>query len=423
MKRRPWVLAVAIVAMSSVAQATHAQVAARTAVAVEEHPIPPAPTSFVPAQELDLWSAPVLCPGYGNVPGLAIDSTGNPYIANVQQFLDTCPQRDPNVAEILNDFQIRKDDVLVTSFPCTEPVSQMPVAQYPDELIALQVLRAMYYMDRGQSGHLPWTSGTLYDWMKAKIQGVDIVTGVVGGYCCTTISGRTFFVGGTHDDYDREFDRTWDGISNVMAFYAHERRHMDGNGFPHSSCCGIAYGCDDNYDPTNMSPYGVQWWLEKSWLDGDINVGVGCLSESLIAQDANWHLANANNQYRGRFCYTKPPVLTLPPTPAGPCNPRACTCPAITISPAALPPGRIGSSYRQTLTASGGGEPYTYGVSSGSLPPGLGLSQTGILAGTPTATGSFAFAVSVRDVRACGTTKEYTVSVTQLARRKLRRIR
>jgi len=289
-----------------------------------EQPSVPAPDSFVLAEDQGEGTTQAGCPNYGNVPGLSVDPYGNPYISNIVQFLDTCPQSDPNLLQILNDFQIRRDGVLVTIFPCTEPVSQMPVAQYTDELIALQVLRAMYYMDRGTSGHLPWTPGGLYDWMKAKIGGVNIVTGVVGGWCCTEIDGRMFFVGGTHDDYNREFDKTWDGISNVMAFYAHERRHMDDGGFPHSSCCGIANGCDDHFDPNNLSTYAVQWWLEKCWLEGDINVGVGCLSQALIQQDALWHQGAANGQYASRFCYTKPPVLTMPATPGGPCKAPSC---------------------------------------------------------------------------------------------------
>jgi hypothetical protein len=383
----------------------------------------PSPATFVRAQARDRSAEPALCPGYGNVPGLSVDAGGNPYITNIQLFLDTCPQRDPALPQILDSFQIRRDSMLVSAFPCTEPVSTMAVAQYTDELIALQVLRAMYYMDRGQTGHLPWTAGTAYDWMRAKIQGVNIVTGVAGGYCCESIANKTFFVGGTHNDYDREFDKTWEGISNVMAFYAHERRHLDGDGFPHSSCCGIDFGCDNSYDPSNLAPYGVQWWLERCWLGGDINVGVGCLSQSLITQDANWHLGSANQQFRRRFCYTQPPLLMMPATPGGPCNPRSCPCPTLTISPTSLPTAIIGSDYRQALSTGGGTQPYTYSVASGSLPSGLSLSASGVLAGQPTSTGSFTFSVGAQDARQCGATRSYTVTVARLLRHRVRQAR
>jgi hypothetical protein len=73
----------------------------------------------------------------------------------------------------------------------------------------------------------------------------------------------------------------------------------------------------------------------------------------------------------------------------------------VTISTLSLPGGSIGVAYSQTLTATGGaGSPYTWAVSSGSLPPGLTLTAaTGAIGGTPTtATGSpFNFSVTATD--------------------------
>src|SRR5438045_8872558 len=97
-------------------------------------------------------------------------------IRNIRQFLDRCPQSDPAIAQIRADFQLRRGGVVVAELPpCTEPVSAMATSSYSDELIVIQGLRVMYYMDRGMSGHLPWTSGTLYDWMKSKMVCIDIV--------------------------------------------------------------------------------------------------------------------------------------------------------------------------------------------------------------------------------------------------------
>src|SRR5437867_514445 len=94
-------------------------------------------------------------------------------IHNIRQFLDQCPQTDPAIAQIRKDFEVRRGGILVAELPpCTEPVSAMPASLYSDELIVLQGLRVIYYMDRGQTGHLPWTNGTMYDWMKSKIGGI-----------------------------------------------------------------------------------------------------------------------------------------------------------------------------------------------------------------------------------------------------------
>src|SRR3546814_13003045 len=68
----------------------------------------------------------------------------------------------------------------------------------------------------------------------------------------------------------------------------------------------------------------------------------------------------------------------------------------ITLSPAALPDGAVGTAYAQTLSASGGTAPYTFSVTAGSLPAGLCLASDGTLSGTPTARGATAFTVEPR---------------------------
>ncbi|MBI4811173.1 MAG: putative Ig domain-containing protein, partial [Ignavibacteriales bacterium] len=86
-------------------------------------------------------------------------------------------------------------------------------------------------------------------------------------------------------------------------------------------------------------------------------------------------------------------------------------CPTITVSPSTLPNGTVGLSYNQTLTASGGTSPYTFSVTSGSLPPGLTLSSAGLISGTPTTAGSFSFTVTSTDVQNCTGSQSYTVTI------------
>ncbi len=72
--------------------------------------------------------------------------------------------------------------------------------------------------------------------------------------------------------------------------------------------------------------------------------------------------------------------------------------PTIVVSPTTLPGGAaVGSAYSTTITASGGVSPYTFAVSSGSLPAGLTLSPGGTISGTPTAGGTFNFTVRATD--------------------------
>ncbi len=81
------------------------------------------------------------------------------------------------------------------------------------------------------------------------------------------------------------------------------------------------------------------------------------------------------------------------------------TCPTITL--ASLPNGNLNAAYTGSATASGGTGPYTYAVTSGSLPGGLSLSadptQAGYVSGTPTATGTFPFDITATDTAGAGT--------------------
>ncbi len=67
------------------------------------------------------------------------------------------------------------------------------------------------------------------------------------------------------------------------------------------------------------------------------------------------------------------------------------------ITTTTLPAPMLNAIYSATLSASGGITPYTWSVSCGSLPTGLILSAAGIISGTPTAPGNYAFVLTVKD--------------------------
>ena len=69
----------------------------------------------------------------------------------------------------------------------------------------------------------------------------------------------------------------------------------------------------------------------------------------------------------------------------------------ITLSPATLPDALGGTPYSQALIASGGTGPYSFAVTAGALPAGLGLSSTGELSGTPVVAGTFDFTITATD--------------------------
>ena len=69
----------------------------------------------------------------------------------------------------------------------------------------------------------------------------------------------------------------------------------------------------------------------------------------------------------------------------------------LTVTTSTLPKGTAGVPYQQSLAVSGGTAPYTWVLSSGSLPPGMTLSAAGVLSGTPTLAGASFFATRVTD--------------------------
>jgi putative cell wall-binding protein/protocatechuate 3,4-dioxygenase beta subunit len=81
----------------------------------------------------------------------------------------------------------------------------------------------------------------------------------------------------------------------------------------------------------------------------------------------------------------------------------------ITLS--SLPDAGLGVPYGQSLTATGGVEPYTWSIVSGDLPAGLELSEDGVISGTPTETKSVTLTIQVADSAATVVSKEFSMSM------------
>ena len=78
-----------------------------------------------------------------------------------------------------------------------------------------------------------------------------------------------------------------------------------------------------------------------------------------------------------------------------------------------LPTGTVGAAYNLSLTATGGAPPYVWSIVSNSLPPGLSLSGSGVISGTPVGVfGTDNFTVQVADSNNVVTTLPVSLFLT-----------
>jgi hypothetical protein len=90
-----------------------------------------------------------------------------------------------------------------------------------------------------------------------------------------------------------------------------------------------------------------------------------------------------------------------------------------TVVPAALafavywlPVGTEGVPYNASLAVTGGTAPYVQQITQGTLPQGLALNKnTGVISGTPSQTGTFAFTISVTDAKSATASQSLSIAV------------
>ena len=79
----------------------------------------------------------------------------------------------------------------------------------------------------------------------------------------------------------------------------------------------------------------------------------------------------------------------------------------------ALKGGTNGAAYSETISASGGQSPYSFAVTSGTIPTGTTLNTaTGVISGTPTATGTFTFNITATDNSGMQGTSTFTIVIS-----------
>jgi hypothetical protein len=84
---------------------------------------------------------------------------------------------------------------------------------------------------------------------------------------------------------------------------------------------------------------------------------------------------------------------------------------ALQITTTNLSSGQVQVAYSASVTATGGTQPYSWSVASGSLPAGVNMTSSGVISGTPTASGASSFTVQVKDSAATAQTANQSLSI------------
>ena len=84
----------------------------------------------------------------------------------------------------------------------------------------------------------------------------------------------------------------------------------------------------------------------------------------------------------------------------------------LTVTTTSLPNGVVGTAYSSSLATAGGTGNISWGVTAGSLPGGLTLSNAGSISGTPSAAGTFTFTVTATDSGTPAQTATQQLSIT-----------
>jgi hypothetical protein len=86
--------------------------------------------------------------------------------------------------------------------------------------------------------------------------------------------------------------------------------------------------------------------------------------------------------------------------------------PPLSITSTTLAAAGLNTPYSATVTTTGGAGGNVFALAGGALPDGLTLSSLGAISGTPTATGTFNFIVSVTDLAGTSVSRAFSITVT-----------
>lgn len=150
-------------------------------------------------------------------------------------------------------------------------------------------------------------------------------------------------------------------------------------------------GCStDSYPLTDPNTADLCLYENTGIISGTVNASGG--ASGTLAADCTYSTGSftVTLSQTGLTSASKSFTITVNPQP-------------LTITTLSLRDARKDTYYNLTLSGSGGKVPYLWSVISGTLPPGLTLSSTGVLSGIPATGGTYNFTVQLSDTDTCTT--------------------
>lgn len=147
------------------------------------------------------------------------------------------------------------------------------------------------------------------------------------------------------------------------------------------------------YSPSQIKTAGGQGAITLNVASGTLPPGLNLSSSGLIsgtpttAGNYSFTVKATDSCTGGPQSFQVTFALLVNPAP----------CPVLSSITASLPAGTAGQAYSQQIQTSGGQGIITLGPSSVGLPPGLILSSSGLISGTPTKAGNYSFGIKAMD--------------------------
>jgi hypothetical protein len=156
---------------------------------------------------------------------------------------------------------------------------------------------------------------------------------------------------------------------------------IDISGAPSQACVGIGYSASLSAfgSPAGNPPF--VWQI----ISGSLPAGLVGATQTNTKE----FIISGTPTVTGNFT-----ILVRVTDALGNFNQRAFTIQVLGITNTP-PAAQVGVAYNFQLTAAGASSPYTFTLSTGSLPTGLTLSSSGLISGTPTVAGTSSFTICV----------------------------